>query len=103
MSPRKGRRRARIASSEGSRAAAHGRGAVVLAFTVLVSLLLSTPVGSGPALADDDPASALKAAAKEFKTGSVGFYASGKVSNPQGGSTYQVGVNIVLIGSKGGA
>ena len=45
----------------------------------------------------------LKAAAKEFKTGSVGFYASGKVSNPKGGSTYQVGVNIVLIGSKGGA
>ena len=44
----------------------------------------------------------ITAAAKEFKTGSVGFYASGKVSNPKGGASYQVGANIVLIGSKGG-
>jgi hypothetical protein len=39
---------------------------------------------------------------KDFKTGSKGFYASGKVSNPKGGASYQVGANIVLIGSKGG-
>jgi hypothetical protein len=44
----------------------------------------------------------ITAAAKEFKTGSVGFYATGKVSNPKGGASYQVGANIVLIGSKGG-
>jgi hypothetical protein len=42
------------------------------------------------------------AAAKEFKTGSVGFYASGKVVNPKGGASYQVGANVVLIGSKPG-
>jgi hypothetical protein len=42
----------------------------------------------------------LTAAAKEFKTGSVGFYASGKVENPKSGSRYQLGANIILIGSK---
>ena len=40
------------------------------------------------------------AGAKEFKTGSVGFYANGKVTNPKSGARYQVGMNIILIGSK---
>ena len=37
---------------------------------------------------------------KEFKTGSVGFYAGDKITNPKGGARYQVGINIILIGSK---
>ena len=41
------------------------------------------------------------ASAKEFKTGSVGFYATGKVINPKSGAKYQVGANIILVGSKG--
>ena len=41
------------------------------------------------------------AGAKEFKTGSVGFYAGEKVTNPKSGARYQLGVNIILIGSKG--
>jgi hypothetical protein len=40
------------------------------------------------------------ATAKKFSTGSVGFYANGKVANPKGGAKYQVGGNIILIGSK---
>ena len=43
------------------------------------------------------------AAAKEFKTGSVGYYAGEKVTNPKSGARYQMGVNIILIGSKGEA
>ncbi len=43
------------------------------------------------------------AGAKEFKTGSLGFYANGKVTNPKSGHRYQVGCNIILIGSKGDA
>jgi len=43
----------------------------------------------------------LIAGGKEFKTGSVGFYASGKIVNPASGKTYQVGANIILVGSKG--
>lgn len=43
------------------------------------------------------------ATAKRFSTGSIGFYASGKVANPKGGARYQVGGNIILIGSKGAA
>ena len=43
----------------------------------------------------------LSAASKEFKTGSVGFYANGKVTNPKSGRVYQVGANIILVGSKG--
>ncbi|HKR56507.1 MAG TPA: hypothetical protein VJS20_09410 [Gemmatimonadales bacterium] len=43
------------------------------------------------------------AAAKEFKTGSVGYYAGEKVTNPKSGARYQLGVNIILIGSKGEA
>lgn len=42
----------------------------------------------------------LRAEAREFKTGSVGFYANGKVKNPKSGLPYQVGTNIILIGSK---
>lgn len=43
----------------------------------------------------------LVAAAKEFKTGSVGFYASGKIVNPDNPeANYQVGCNVTLIGSK---
>ena len=41
------------------------------------------------------------AGAKEFKTGSVGFYAGEKVTNPKSGARYQLGLNIILIGSKG--
>ena len=44
---------------------------------------------------------ALIAASKDFKTGSVGFYANGKVTNPKSGRVYQVGANIILVGSKG--
>lgn len=42
----------------------------------------------------------LTAGAKEFKTGSVGFYGNGKVTNPKSGARYQLGLNIILIGSK---
>ncbi len=43
----------------------------------------------------------LTAPAKEFKTGSVGFYASGKITNPNHPeAVYQVGCNITLVGSK---
>ena len=41
------------------------------------------------------------AGSKEFKTGSVGFYAGEKVTNPKSGARYQLGLNIILIGSKG--
>ncbi|MDZ4835676.1 MAG: hypothetical protein SGJ27_18020 [Candidatus Melainabacteria bacterium] len=37
---------------------------------------------------------------REFKTGSTGFYCNGKVKNPKNGYAYQVGSNIILIGSK---
>jgi len=37
---------------------------------------------------------------KEFSTGSVGFYSSGKTENPESHERYQVSVNITLIGSK---
>lgn len=40
------------------------------------------------------------APAKEFKTGSLGYYANGKVLNPITGDRFQVGCNIILIGSK---
>jgi hypothetical protein len=42
----------------------------------------------------------LRAEAREFKTGSLGFYANGKVKNPKNGFPYQVGTNIILVGSK---
>ncbi len=43
---------------------------------------------------------ALTAEAREFKTGSTGYYANGKVKNPKNGFPYQVGTNVILIGSK---
>ncbi len=42
----------------------------------------------------------IMAPAKEFKTGSSGFYANGKIIDPNTGNRYQVGCNIILIGSK---
>jgi hypothetical protein len=42
----------------------------------------------------------LNAEGREFKTGSTGFYANGKVKNPKNGMPYQVGINVILIGSK---
>lgn len=42
----------------------------------------------------------LRADAREFKTGSAGFYANGKIKNPKNGFGYQIGTNIILIGSK---
>lgn len=42
------------------------------------------------------------AAAKQFKTGSRGFYGQGKVEGTDG-RRFQVSVNIVEIGSKGKA
>lgn len=42
----------------------------------------------------------IMAPAKDFKTGSSGFYANGKVIDPQTGNRFQVGCNIILIGSK---
>lgn len=42
----------------------------------------------------------LQAMVKEFKTGSVGFYANGKLTDPETGKRYQVSCNIVEIGSK---
>ena len=41
------------------------------------------------------------ATSKKFSTGSKGFYAGGKVRNPDNtDAIYQVGCNITLIGSK---
>ena len=40
------------------------------------------------------------ATTKQFSSGSVGFYANGKVVNPGSGEKYQVGGNIILVGSK---
>jgi hypothetical protein len=42
----------------------------------------------------------ITAAAKLFSSGSVGFYANGKIENPDSHERYQVGGNIILIGSK---
>ncbi len=42
----------------------------------------------------------LTAEGREFKTGSTGFYANGKIKNPKNGFPYQVGTNVILIGSK---
>jgi len=40
--------------------------------------------------------------AKEFSTGSVGFYAQGKLQNPNNPEArYQTSAQLVLIGSKG--
>ena len=42
----------------------------------------------------------LRADGREFKTGSTGFYANGKIKNPKNGFPYQIGINVILIGSK---
>ncbi len=42
----------------------------------------------------------IRADGKEFKTGSTGFYANGKIKNPINGLPYQIGANIILVGSK---
>jgi hypothetical protein len=53
----------------------------------------------------DDQGKKLKEAlmpAKEFSTGSVGFYASDKLINPENAEAqYQLGFSATLIGSKG--
>ena len=46
--------------------------------------------------------STLYAHAKDFSTGSVGFYASEKLTNPESGERYQSSMNFTLIGSKPG-
>jgi hypothetical protein len=40
--------------------------------------------------------------AKDFSTGSVGYYASEKATNPESGERYQCGLSFTLIGSKPG-
>lgn len=43
----------------------------------------------------------IDAKAKDFSSGSVGFYANGKIENPDNDDCrYQVGASITLIGSK---
>jgi hypothetical protein len=44
----------------------------------------------------------LFAHAKDFSTGSVGFYVSDKITNPASGERYQCGLSFTLIGSKPG-
>ena len=44
----------------------------------------------------------LYATPKDFSTGSVGFYANGKVANPDNPECrYQAGLTFTLVGSKG--
>jgi hypothetical protein len=40
------------------------------------------------------------APAKDFSTGSVGYYASEKATNPESGERYQCSLSFTLIGSK---
>jgi hypothetical protein len=44
--------------------------------------------------------STVYAQAKEFSTGSVGYYISEKTTNPESGERYQCGLSFTLIGSK---
>jgi len=46
--------------------------------------------------------STLYAHAKDFSTGSVGFYASDKLTNPESAERYQMSTSFTLIGSKPG-
>ncbi|MCL2602002.1 MAG: hypothetical protein FWD91_04220 [Treponema sp.] len=46
--------------------------------------------------------STLYAHAKDFSTGSVGFYASDKLTNPVSAERYQMSMSFTLIGSKPG-
>jgi hypothetical protein len=40
------------------------------------------------------------AAAKDFSTGSTGYYGSEKITNPHSGERYQCSLSFTLIGSK---
>jgi hypothetical protein len=42
------------------------------------------------------------AQAKDFSTGSGGYYASEKTTNPESGERYQCGLSFTLVGSKPG-
>jgi len=46
--------------------------------------------------------STLYAHAKDFSTGSVGFFASDKMTNPDSAERYQTSMSFTLIGSKPG-
>jgi hypothetical protein len=46
--------------------------------------------------------STLYARAKDFSTGSVGFFASDKITNPDSAERYQSSMSFTLIGSKPG-
>jgi hypothetical protein len=46
--------------------------------------------------------STIYAQSKEFSTGSIGYYASDKSTNPESGERYQCGLSFTLIGSKPG-
>jgi len=37
---------------------------------------------------------------KTFSTGSIGYYASEKITNPDSGERYQCGLSFTLVGSK---
>ena len=44
--------------------------------------------------------STIYAPPKDFSTGSVGYFGSEKVTNPESGERYQCGLSFTLIGSK---
>ena len=44
--------------------------------------------------------STFSAWSKNFSTGSVGYYASEKITNPDSGERYQASMSFTLIGSK---
>ena len=44
----------------------------------------------------------LLAQSKDFSTGSVGFFTSGKIANPENTERYQCSLSFTLIGSKPG-
>jgi hypothetical protein len=46
--------------------------------------------------------SSIYAQAKDFSTGSVGYYASEKAVNPESAERYQCSLSFTLIGSKPG-
>ena len=46
--------------------------------------------------------STLFARAKDFSTGSVGYFASEKLTNPDSAERYQTSMSFTLIGSKPG-
>ena len=42
----------------------------------------------------------MTATPKQFTSGSIGYYANGKIENPLSRERYQIGANFTLIGSK---